>query len=72
MPTLPCVLPLPKRGEEKLMGVTHVTVRIMNPADSQRSRSGSAKVETGRSNCINATSCLIWCKVRDTPRCIPL
>ena len=38
MPTSSCVLPLPKRVEEKLMGITHVTVRIVNPADSQRYR----------------------------------
>ncbi len=47
MLTSPCVLPLPKRREEKLMGVTHVTVRIMNPADSQRYKDVDFLVDSG-------------------------
>jgi clan AA aspartic protease len=47
MLTSSCVLPLPKRGEEKLMGITHVTVRIVNPADSQRYRNVDFLVDSG-------------------------
>ena len=47
MPTSSCVLPLPKRGEEKLMGITHVTVRIVNPANSRRYRNVDFLVDSG-------------------------
>ena len=47
MQTSSCVLPLPKRGEEKLMGITHVTVRIVNPADSQRYSNVDFLIDSG-------------------------
>jgi clan AA aspartic protease len=45
--TSSCIVPLPERREDKLMGLTHVTVRIANPADSQRRRDIEFLVDSG-------------------------
>jgi clan AA aspartic protease len=42
-----CILPVPEGKEDKLMGLTHVTVRIANPADNQRHRDIGFLVDSG-------------------------
>src|SRR5437870_6319259 len=47
MLTSSCILPVPDGKEEKGMGLTHVTVRIANPADSERHRDIEFLVDSG-------------------------
>ena len=36
MPSASCVLPIPERNTRTRMGLTHITIRLVNPGDSKR------------------------------------
>jgi clan AA aspartic protease len=47
MPFMSSLLPSPQRKSRKLMGLTHLTVRIANPTDSKRHKDIEFLVDSG-------------------------
>ena len=47
MQMMSCILPTPERRQKKNMGLTHVTLRIANPADSKRHRDVEFLIDSG-------------------------
>jgi clan AA aspartic protease len=47
MPKMSCILPLPERNARNIMGLTHLTIRIANPADSKRHKNVDFLIDSG-------------------------